>query len=258
MRKLAERPLTDDFSGAWCDSSLLTSSIMEAVSFVTPLLESFSIKAVADGLTMIEEGPLAEHCREFMREESYHSRVHRKLNSRLHAYLGKDPAGLALVSSLLDRSRDRLSVSSRLALGAALEHVTAVVSRAYAAKEANMEFTSSFTRELFAKHAEEEIGHRSVVFNLWHAVAAGSRLKRFMTIGAVLLVGSVYISISVPWILHKKTGKRLTKTFSAIRNWNGRKGVHTRALIGELFAFSRRNYHPDQLYGDDAARHIGY
>lgn len=247
MRKLAERPLTDDFSGAWCDDSLLTTAVLEAISFITPVLESFSIKAVVDGLPAVAGTPLERACVEFMREESYHSRAHRLLNAKLEQVLGSAPLGFRTLSKVMDWSRTRLTVADRLALAAALEHVTAVTSRAYAAQEAALTFASGFAQELFYKHAQEEIDHRSVVFNLWRAVAPSGRLKRFSTIAAVLLVGLIYLATSVPWIVYRKTGGRLLRTLATVASSGTHQIKLAVSLVGELFSFARGGYHPDHL-----------
>lgn len=254
MRKLAERPLNDDFSGAWCNDSLLTTAMLEAVSFITPVLESFSIKAVADGLPAVAGTALEQECVAFMREESYHSRAHRLLNAKLEAVLGKTPLGFDTLNALMEWTRKRLSVTDRLALAAALEHVTAVTSRSYAAEEAALTFASGYAQELFYKHAQEEIDHRSVVFNLWHAVTPSSRFKRFSTIAVVMLAGGLYLSAAVPWIVYRKSGGRLWRTLSEMTASGFHQLRLVFSLIGDLFSFARGGYHPDHLRDDLSGR----
>ena len=255
MHHLKRAETTEDLSGTWCNSSAVTSSVMESVSFVTPVLEKFFIRTVAEGLDGQRESELDQRCRAFIREESLHSRVHGKLNASLLGYLGRTPPGLALIERLLDAARKRLSLSSRLLIAAALEHFTAVLSKVYVEHEAGLDIRSAFVRELFAQHAREELAHRSVVFDLWLTKRAAGRMARAATVFAILFIGSIYVSISVPWILHRKTGRRLTHTLRALAGFvvSSRSDIASYTPLSELFSFVRRDYHPDELVEDNLA-----
>lgn len=254
MKDLNHPTTHEDLSGAWCNDNEVTSSIMEAVSFVTPVMEKFFIRTVDEGLSVQTPPALRERCLSFIREEADHTRVHRRFNASLLGYLGRTPPGLALLDALLDGTRRRLSLSSRLLLAAALEHYTAVLSKAYLAQQNNLDFRSSFARELFIRHAREEIAHRSVVFDLWLSQSGGDSLRRSLTVLAILLVGGAYLVASVPWILHRKTGS-LRHTLAALVGFAAGKRADIAAYspLPELFSFARRNYHPDHLVDDGLA-----
>jgi len=140
----------EDLSGAWCNSDIVVTSLLEAISFVTPELEDFVVRTVAEGLATQPECDLRQRCRAFLREESSHSRLHRKFNSLLHEYLGTTPPGLGLVRALLRGARRYLSLSSRLLIVAALEHFAAVLSRVYLRQESGCVFRSASAGEMFA------------------------------------------------------------------------------------------------------------
>lgn len=255
MQHLIRTTTTEDLSGTWCNSSAVTSSIMEAISFVTPVLEKFFIRTVAEGLSGQRDSELGQRCRTFIREESLHSRVHGKLNASLLKYLGRTPPGLALVESLLNAAQQRLSLSGRLLVAAALEHYTAVLSKIYVAQETRLDIRCTFARELFALHAREELAHRSVVFDLWLTKGTAGRMARALTIFAILFIGSIYVSVAVPWILYRKAGKRLTHTLYALLGFvlNNRSDIASYSPLRELFSFIRRDYHPDELVEDRLA-----
>lgn len=254
MKNLNHPTTHEDLSGAWCNANAVTSSIMEAVSFVTPVMEKFFIRTVSEGLSPQTPSALKERCTAFIHEEADHTRVHRKFNASLTGYLGGTPPGLALLDGLLDGTRKHLSLSSRLLLAAALEHYTAVLSKAYLAQSDRMDIRSEFARELFIRHAHEEIAHRSVVFDLWLSQSGGDRLKRSLTILAILLTGGVYIAIAVPWILHRKTGN-LGRTLTELARFavSNRSDIAAYSPLMELLAFARRDYHPDHLVDDGLA-----
>lgn len=251
MKDLNHPTTHEDLSGAWYNADEVTSSIMEAVSFVTPVMEKFFIRTVSEGLSPQTPSALKERCTAFIREEADHTRVHRRFNASLTGYLGGTPPGLALLDALLDGTRKHLSLSSRLLLAAALEHYTAVLSKAYLAQSDRMDIRPEFARELFVRHAREEIAHRSVVFDLWRSQSGGDRLKRALTVLSILLAGFAYIAVAVPWILHRKTGS-LRRTLAALARFvvGNRSDIAAYSPLPELFSFARRDYHPDHLVDD--------
>ncbi len=252
MQNLDQFSKEDDLSGAWCNASVVTSSIMEAVSFVTPVLENFFIRTVSEGMSRERQSELDQRCLSFIHEESVHSRAHKRFNQSLSDYLGKTPPGLALIDGLLSKMRQRVSLSRRLLIASALEHFAAVLSKAYLSHEQHMEIRSEFARELFLRHAREEIGHRSVVFDLWLSKDASGRFGRLLTMLAILFGGWLYLSIAVPWILYRKLGKRLTATLGALTGFifTGRADIKAYLPVAELFSFIRQDFHPDRLVDD--------
>src|SRR5664279_1591312 len=119
----------DGLSGAWCNDDCATTAIMEAISFVTPLLEIFCVTTVAAALSEPLEAQLAEQGRAFALEEARHSRLHMRFNASLKAYLGSPPPGLNSVQWLLDCAKRRLSLANRMLAVAAIEHCAAVLSK---------------------------------------------------------------------------------------------------------------------------------
>lgn len=236
----------------WCNADAATSSVMEAVSFVTPVLENFFIRTVVEGIRANQDADLARRCQDFIHEESNHSRVHKNFNSSLLSHLGKQPPGLAMVAALLDRATRRMSLPKRLALAAALEHLAAVISKLYVNRQPKLAFSSDFAKELFDMHAREELAHRSVVFDLWLSNGASSRLNRVLTIVLVLFAGAAYVATAVPWILHQKTGRKIAKTLLGLGSFMAKnfRDTMTHTPIVELLSFVRRDYHPESLIDD--------
>lgn len=254
MQFLDNYPTTEDMSGAWCNSSAVTSSIMEAVSLVTPVLENFFIRTVSEGLDKARDSELDRRCLAFIHEESGHSLAHKRFNQSLSGYLGGLPPGLLRVNGLLDIASKRLSLPRRLLIASALEHFAAVLSKAYLNAQQRLEMRCDFARELFARHAEEEIAHRSVVFDLWLSHELPGRFWRIATLLTILLAGFVYLSVAVPWILHRKLGRRLSATLAALGGFalgNGR-DMQAYLPLAELFWFARRDFHPDRLVDESA------
>jgi predicted metal-dependent hydrolase len=250
MRGLTPLTATAELAGPWCDSDAATSAVLEAVSLVTPALERFFIRTVSDCLPLADNAPELERlCREFIHEEAAHTGAHRKLNNALLDYMKRAPPGLATIEKLLEIANRRLSLSSRVALVAALEHFTAVLSKSYVRHQARWRFNCAYARDLFAEHAREEIDHRSVAFDLWQHRGGGSVPVRFAAIGAILFVGGAYLCAAAPWILHRKNGGRLTATLAALIAPR-RRPRETGSTLKDLLRYLGRDYHPRQLVDD--------
>ncbi len=247
MKRFSGRKPAEEFSGAWFNGSLAATSVLEAVSLVTPVIEGFLIRTVSDGLDAAPF-PFRASCLGFMKEEALHSCAHRKLNSRLLEHLGEEPPALARVEHLLDLARKRLPLSSRLAIASALEHFTAVFSLAYAASESEMEFGSDFARELFSVHAQDELTHRAVVFNLWQEISCCSAPMRLFALLPVLLAAGIYFQSAVPWILFRKAERKVGKFLAELGNL--RRDATGFAPFGKIFHFAGKNFHPDHLRGE--------
>ena len=258
MRKLDHLAPVEDLSGAWCDANSVTSSLMEAISFIAPVLEKFFIRTVAEALAGQQDPDLDRRCRAFIREEAVHSHMHRRLNASLLKYLCTMPPGFAMVQSLLNGARQHLPLSFRLLLATSLEHFAAVLSKGYLNQEAQWDFRCAFTKELFAQHAREELAHRSVVFDLWLSQGKTGRVGRTLIVLTILLAGLAYVSAAVPWILHHKTGKRLTGTLSAFAGFVMRKrlNITNGSSLRELFLFACGDYHPECLIAKGATAGI--
>jgi len=249
MRKLDDMELLEDHSGAWCNANELTSSFMEAISFVTPILEIFFIRTVSKAITVQTNPDLQQSCRAFMREEAIHIRAHRRFNASLLKYLHTIPPGVAMIQSLLNLAKQYLSLSHSLMLATTLEHFSAVLSKQYLVQQSQWHFLCLFTKELFAQHAREELAHRSVVFDLWFSHGKSSPIERTLIVFAVLFSGLVYVAIAIPYILYHKKGKRLKATLSALISFAIKKpaNLFICSSLRELFLFADSNYHPEYL-----------
>lgn len=255
MKHVHHLALTEDLSGTWCNSSAVTSSVMEAVSFVTPVLEKFFIRTVHESLNEQTPAALRERCREFILEETEHSCVHRKFNASVLKYLGRKPYGLGIVESLLDGAHRLLPLSYRLLIAAALEHFAAVLSKAYINQGARLDFQSCFAQEMFLQHAREEIAHRAVVFDLWLNKGASGCFSRALTIMGIMLVGFIYVSVAVAGILFRKNRRRLFRTLSDLTCFSvkNRTAIKAYSSLSEFFSFARHNFHPDQLVRENSS-----
>lgn len=250
MRPLT--PLTDPgvLPGPWCNGDAATTACLEAISLVTPALERFFIQTVAAN-PPAADARLAAQCRAFIHEEAAHTGAHRQLNQALLAYLHALPPGLAALERLGELAHRHLPRHSQMALVAALEHGTAVVSQAYSERQHHWQFACAYAQELFAEHAREEIEHRAVAFDLWQAHGGGGLLSRGLTLALILCCGAVYLGLAVPWILRRKCGSWRGALHALFRRGSAsplhRPGRAASSLLRNLGRYLSRAYHPGQL-----------
>lgn len=250
MNQLNFLPISEDqLTGNWCNFDAVVSCTMEAVSFITPAVERFCIQTVTQALDRKSHSELGQRGRKFVLEEANHSRAHRRFNSALLAYLESPPPGFTVSQILLAIASKRASLSSQLLLAATLEHLSAVLSRRYLLCEGQWIFRSSFAKNLFAQHAREEIAHRAVAFDLWRNRTAEGATRRTLALIVVLTVAWGYFVVAVPWILYRKSGRRLSSTLSHLARFACRPRAEPwgPTLIRELFLFTRSDFHPRLL-----------
>ncbi|MBI5920162.1 MAG: metal-dependent hydrolase [Betaproteobacteria bacterium] len=247
MNRLEEVEIGEDLAGAWFECNLLLTSFMEAISFVTPELEQFMVRAVAAELPGQSDSELRQRCLDFIREEAMHSKMHGKLNTSLLNHLGRVPPGLAAIGAAMTYARKHFASSRCLGLSAATEHLTAAVSGAYLLRENEIHIQSPFVKTLFNRHAHEEISHRAVVFDLWRVRWTTARMQRALSLLSVVVSLLFYLALAVPWVLYRKTGNSKLKTLGAICRCvdAGRLGEWVIRLPTMCFPFIRSDYHPD-------------
>ncbi len=210
MQGLRHLTPSRDLAGAWCDSSLLLSSVLEALSFATPALEKFFIRAVLQALDAPanDAARVQAQARAFVGEEASHSAAHRRFNLALLGYLGSPPPGLRPLEAALERATGALSLPTRLIAVEVMEHASALLSAHYLRREGRLAFGCAFAQHLFAQHAREEIGHRAVIHALAGVPRVPQRSVRALAWAALAFAGAGYLCLAVPWIMFRKRRTR--------------------------------------------------
>lgn len=179
----------------------LRTRFFDALSLLLPSGEAFVIQAVTDWLDDTQHGHRADdtlraQARHFVHEEQSHQRAHRLYNERL-AQQGLPARELEARIEAAVAELAPLGLHTRLALAAAFEHLTALLS-AEVLKGRPWLCPDAHGREarLWRWHCEEEIGHRHVVCDL----AAASKVG-FARRAACLLLASAYLGLDVTRLL---------------------------------------------------------
>lgn len=208
MKTLQNKTLPTDKK--WC-GNIFTTSILESVSFVTPVLENFFIEVVKSEIKNgINKHDLSTKSRFFLKEESMHSACHNKLNKKLlesyeSDFLSKMPMlnTLDFVLKSLIQKGDR---NTLLSVVCVLEHFTTIASCCYLKNKNAITFKSDYAQDLFLIHAREELKHKEVAFELWQNLSQNKNIRYQVFFSMGLLVFT-YFALSIFYILIKKNDR---------------------------------------------------
>lgn len=170
------------------------SYLFNAFSLLLPSGEQFVIRAMEDAATRLPEGaPLQEDVAQFVREERAHQRAHRLYNTQLAAQGYNAVALEARIERAVQGLEQALAWKERLALAAALEYLTALISRQALRGEGWLVHNASRQSSLWRWHCEEEVAHHGVALRLLNEVGQvgyGRRLGLYV-LASLILLGDV-------------------------------------------------------------------
>jgi predicted metal-dependent hydrolase len=191
--------LAADGQAPWNGDHLRT-RLLDAISLMLPAGEEFVIGAVADWLRddtrPAGDQALRKEAQRFIDEERAHQRAHRLYNLRLARH-GLPAMELEQRVRMAVAELAPLSLQTRLALAAAFEHLTALLSREMLAGRPWLCAAGDCPQaRLWRWHCAEEIGHHRLVPEL----VATSRVGHLRRVGCLLLA-SGYLGIDVARLL---------------------------------------------------------
>jgi predicted metal-dependent hydrolase len=161
--KTAEATIFQPF---WNDTSIKT-YLFDACSVLLPAGEQFVISVVeSSALRLQQTSALAEHSRSFVAEERAHQRAHRRYNQQLETQGFEVKKFEHMIEKDLEALQSKLSLDAQLALAAAFEHVTAVMSAAALRKNGLLSVKESSQTRLWRWHCAEEVAHQHVTTDL--------------------------------------------------------------------------------------------
>ncbi|AOE60678.1 metal-dependent hydrolase [Pseudomonas corrugata] len=176
------------FQPFWNDTPIKT-YLFDAFSVLLPAGEQFVISVVESAASQLQQtSTLAAESRRFVAEERAHQRAHRLYNQQLEKQGFEVRKYEISIEKDLGHAQSKLSLNAQLALAAAFEHVTAVIS-GIALRQGGLlsEGESSQTR-LWRWHCREEVAHQHVTTDLLQALGIPywQRMFWFMVASALL------------------------------------------------------------------------
>lgn len=228
----------------WLDGDPWRSRFFDAFSSLLPVGERFFIEAVRRAAAQVADPALDELVAAFCQQEGVHSREHKRYNERLRA-LGYD-------LDAWDRSQKRTmwrmlglrDARIPLAITVAIEHITAALGQAILDGDllagADPEMAA-----FWSWHWAEEIEHKGAAFEVYQRAGGGPELRRVIMAWVVALL-LVRMGARFGYMLRRE-GKLLDAATwrSGLRFLLRKRGLLA-ALVPELLAYFRRDFHPWQ------------
>ena len=162
-----------DFDACWNPAAPEFACVANSISLLMPHVEPLFVRSATAALDRLEE-PLQSRARSFAAEEAAHHTEHRRFNQLLAARYGlrRLESAMAAVYGWLWRSR---SEAFLLAFSAGSETLAYSIARWTHAHETDvLGGADPDARRLFLWHLGEEVGHKSVAFDV-HRTITGSR-----------------------------------------------------------------------------------
>lgn len=228
----------------WFEGDAFRTRFLESMSLLAPEAERFFIGTIRERLDDIRDPALRARCGAFIREEGGHSRDHHRFNARFAAQGLDVPRILRPVRALADGARRWLTRDLRLAVTAAGEHVSASLSRLFLDSGAADGIREPAARALYVRHAEEEIGHRDVAYDLMQAVGVG-----YLSRVAALVAVTLATPLCVAWVVHGLLAADPGRWRHWLRGLPWLLGLRggflvPRTLLGQYFSYFRPTFHP--------------
>lgn len=165
----------------WFDGHPFKTAWFNAMSITFPLGEKFFIDSVRHFADDVHDPKLLADIRRFCGQEGFHRREHDRYNRELCARRGYDFAWLeGRLENNIARAERLLSPLQRLAVTAALEHITAIMAESALGADAPMSgVVDPAMQSLWNWHAAEEMEHKAVAFDVYRAVEGSERMRKY-------------------------------------------------------------------------------
>jgi len=171
--------LDSDIPKYWMGGDPFKTRFFDAMSTLFPVGEKFFIMSVREFRDGITDPQLQQEVKDFTRQEAQHSMVHRQYNDRLKAQgIDVDDITQRMEQELMVDAYKLTTPIQRLAVTAALEHLTSMMCTCFFERKDLLENSDARVRAIYAWHAIEEVEHKAVAFDVLTKVAKAGYFRR--------------------------------------------------------------------------------
>jgi len=239
--------LETPFARHWNGGDAFRTAYFNALSMSFPVGEQFFIDAVRDGVKALPAQRRAvfdADVQGFVGQEATHRRIHALFNGHL-AQQGHVNAWEPRILRRLARMKGFTDPRHAVAITAALEHFTAILARHLLAHPQALEGAEPRLATLWMWHACEESEHRSVAFDVYHALGGSlAWRRRWMRLVTFHFTTDV-LRQTARNLRHDGELFRWRTWRSAARFFFGAHGV-VRHAFRPWLAYFRGDFHPSQ------------
>jgi len=250
-RPIRPRPIPsahaeDELPHLFMSGDLILSHMVAIGSALFPEGEDFFVRSVRHYRDRITDPVLKRQVAGFIGQEALHSRAHADFNEKL-ARLGYRTHQIDRGTKISFWVADHFTLPrTRLAITAALEHVTATLAENLLSREDVQALHDvPKVRDLFMWHALEESEHKAVAFDVYQQVSGNTFVRT--TVMRLVLGGSV-IGMSLGVLASTLIDRQGRRQCSLRESWRALKQspFADRRLWDRLCDYNRRDFHPSQ------------
>jgi len=238
--------LEHDVLRAWHPAGIGPTAFLEALSAMAPVVESFFIDDARRLLPRIADGALRAEVDAFLRQESAHACMHAAFNRLLIRWgVPVEPIADSMLRWLA--VVDWTSSDLRSAVAMAGEHFLGEIGNAILSRPELLEGVDPRIARLFRWHGYEEVEHKAVLFDAFHA-ARGHGLYTYAVRIAGLWIAVVLLAVALPSVSY-----RIVASAGAAQDFRAWRGL-MRFVVGRggmlrgrwraVAAYHRRDFHP--------------
>ena len=227
----------------WHDSPF-ASQFFNALSLVFPTGEQLFIDAIRHYRKEVTDPTLKAQVKGFLAQEALHRKEHLLVNDLLREQ-GIDPDSYdAFFRENVKMGKKMRSPLTILAMTVACEHFTAILAhRLLSDPDRYLKPMPKELAELWTWHAQEEIEHKAVAFDVYEAMGGGYLRRILIMLEASVMFGGVVAFITGRLLLKKRLFFKRKTWRDAFHLLFARDGLFRRAA-GEYLAFFKPTFHP--------------
>ena len=240
--------LNGDIPKYWFDGDPFKTRLLDALSTVFPEGERFFIMSVREFRDQISDPQLQQDVQNFVRQEGQHTLIHNQYNARLKSQ-GMPVERIAQNQRAVNEVRRvKFSKGFNVALTAAAEHITAIMTEAFFDRRLVLAKADPRMRALWAWHSFEELEHKAVAFDVMRKVAKVGYFRRCAAM-VIILVNFNFQMLKIANIMLRIDGfeeKERKRIFRQGLKWLYGPGGMLPRIFGHMFSYFKPGYHPWQ------------
>jgi predicted metal-dependent hydrolase len=250
--------LTNEIPRHWCRNEPFATHLLNALSSVFPIGERFFVRSVLHHSETFADDPrLSAEVHAFAAQEGLHNREH---DRHIEMLVKQGYCGVLTRNRLIDglfRWLNKWQPVTSLAATAALEHLTATLSRVVLSDDRVVHGMDPRMRSLWQWHALEESEHKAVAYDVLMRVSSSYWLRVYVLVVSTLglAVGTLERAIYMLWkdgeLFKWKIWRDCWRAlFTGGRPATSELGYQPRGVMRDIapyyLAWYRRDFHPSQ------------
>lgn len=239
----------DDVPRYWFGGDAYATRFFDSICMLFPVGERSFISSIRPFRDQITDPALAEAVADFCQQEGQHGIQHSLYNDILIKQGTPAQEIIKQFSAWLEHRQMHQQQDIRLAITAALEHMTALMAEALFRSPDTMAKAHPNMRALLAWHSIEEMEHRAVAFDVLTKVVKISYRKRILAMSIIFPQFWRNALVHTDKMLAGDGFSRLERLNMARKTlplFFGRHGILTRVLP-EFRQYFRTDFHPNDI-----------